>query len=879
MFLFYHKDQTEANYKYYKGILFEKLLAYYLTANGYKVDIRRKHNSLEYDLEGEDVTTSINVVGEAKAHDKPIDGQTVAAFVGKLIPLGLMEKKVHGLFLSTSSITAEADDYFRSIKNLGVNCYTGKALFDLILKALKLDYLDQFFKKISDFSYTPLLNYILTTNYGYYLVTICGNNGVVTPSCFIVTDDKMNIINDKEFLDELASNVKELATLTPITEMNSCINDNTREIREINPGLILGRDWTDYRLPAAPQYYIGRDDLIKKIISYIEDNSTDSSKPHVFQIKSRSGVGKSSTLANISDKLIQLGYNVELHDVRDVKSILDIFSLIRRFTKVNSIPQDFSDVEKCLKSLKNNNSINVFMVDQFESTFLQPEIFNAYETIAGIVSQLKIPVYVGVARKNDQITTYDNALISLERLNSLSVNFELKDFTNLEAKELIDKINVHSTKTINKEVLAYVLEFAQGFPWLLKRTMAHIIKLTNGSNIPQKQLISTGLMLDDLFNEELEGLEEVEKEYIVRISSRLPADYHQLQRIFEDDPLLPKLLDKFTQMRLLRLSGSTYDTYNDVFKEYLVYQKLPEFKHQFLCRLYPNPTITFFDKVIRKSKFTLEQLSKTLKTSQKTLGNYLKECRQLNIIRKEEEYWVVPKNIQDIYTQGMLGGYIRRQLLANDLVSGVMLEVQKRQVNMSDLGEYIKSKFPYIDASDGTWGTYANILYSWLTVTKIVTMNKNDSMEICTSYTNDDSQLGNLQQALYGRKILTNELIPSVSWSYMEKCFMKIKNGEQSFDGEVNKALLDLKRSGIYSEIQKYTSLDSFKEDIINKYLSTEKYCVLWDSARNDGDIKGAVRSLLNAESTESTLQWRIKKILNWGKALGIIEKKRYKYN
>jgi hypothetical protein len=151
-------------------------------------------------------------------------------------------------------------------------------------------------------------------------------------------------------------------------------------------------------------------------------------------------------------------------------------------------------------------------------------------------------------------------------------------------------------------------------------------------NISQKQLISTGLMLDDLFEEELEGLEEIEKEYLVRISSRLPADFHQLQRYFDEDPLLPKMLDKFTQVRLLRLSGVTYDTYNDVFKEYLVYKKLPEFKHQYIYRQHPNSVIRFFEKIVNKNKFTIDQLSKSLNTSQKTLANYIKECRILNLI-------------------------------------------------------------------------------------------------------------------------------------------------------------------------------------------------------------------------------------------------------
>lgn len=64
------------------------------------------------------------------------------------------------------------------------------------------------------------------------------------------------------------------------------------------------------------------------------------------------------------------------------------------------------------------------------------------------------------------------------------------------------------------------------------------------------------------------------------------------------------MLDKFTQVCLLRLTGTTYDTYNDVFKEYLVYQKLPEFRHKHIFRQHPNSTMNFFVKIVDRNKFT-----------------------------------------------------------------------------------------------------------------------------------------------------------------------------------------------------------------------------------------------------------------------------------
>src|SRR4051812_44130920 len=85
-----------------KGALFESLTARLAGLAGYEaVDLRRKHNSLEYDVEGRSRLHGTRLLGEAKAHARAIDGKEIAAFVGKLVPFGITER-VDGLFISTS---------------------------------------------------------------------------------------------------------------------------------------------------------------------------------------------------------------------------------------------------------------------------------------------------------------------------------------------------------------------------------------------------------------------------------------------------------------------------------------------------------------------------------------------------------------------------------------------------------------------------------------------------------------------------------------------------------------------------------------------------------------------------------------------------------
>lgn len=172
MFLFYHTQQNEKNYRYYKGKLFENALSKYLKKSGYSVEIRCKHNSLEYDLEGINDTTRQKIVGEAKAHEEAIDGATVSSFVGKLLPLGLIQKEVFGLFLSTSSITAEAEDYMSKIEGLGVRVISGKMMYENLIETLELPKEERLGKKINAMDYNPLFYHLLLTDIGEYVVVV-----------------------------------------------------------------------------------------------------------------------------------------------------------------------------------------------------------------------------------------------------------------------------------------------------------------------------------------------------------------------------------------------------------------------------------------------------------------------------------------------------------------------------------------------------------------------------------------------------------------------------------------------------------------------------------------------------------------------------------
>jgi hypothetical protein len=877
MFLFYHSQQKEDNINFFKGNLFETLLKNYLTISGYDVTLRKKSNSLEYDIEGINRTTKHTVIGEAKAHTKNMSGQIISSFVGKLIPLGLMEKKVHGLFLSTSALTAEAEDYFSKVENLGITCKTGQDLFNDIHKALGLPALQPIEIKASREGYDIVATNILQTDTGIFLVYLMKLKTSGTPAWFTLYSNSGDEVTDLAFIDNMKSSTPELAGFEHTflsTHLKN--NEDNKENRDIPSTLRVAREWDDYRLPAGPSVFVGREVFIKKTIEQIKNNEI----PNIIQIKSRSGVGKSSVLSYIDNVLKETNIVTEIHDSRDIKTIYDVYSIVSRFVKSNSIPLDFTEIEKLLiaHQTKNDGKQSVILVDQFESTFVNPDIFHAYETLATIIANIKNGLYLVLARKNDQLTTYDDTKISLTRINSLSINYVLPDFERSESITLMEKINASANNALSKEILPYVIEFAQGFPWLLKRTMAHILKLTRkGSS--HKELISSGLKLDDLFEEELEGLDEIEKDYLTKIASKLPAGFKELQIQFDEDPMLVKVLDKLTESRLLRLSGDTYDTYNDVFKEYLVYKKLPEFRPLTIYRMSPSSVLPPFHKIIKFKKITIHTLSKNLDVSEGHAFNLVKELRSLDLLQASSDGWIIPTNVKDIYTQGGLSTFIRKKLLDNDLVSKIITcAINGSPINENELPKFFIEQYPFIEASEKTWRLYSTTLKSWLVTLNIIDISQDGKMILPDVDIKDVmKKLGNLNE-ISGRTSNNGLFLPVTSFSKLKEAMEMLLNGKEITNKELLKAKLDLANADILVGTILVVSTEEELKDSLYELLNNESLAELWEALRTNSPCLDIFNKILGGNYAQATLRWRLRKMSSLAKAVGLIPNKRSKY-
>jgi hypothetical protein len=254
----------------------------------------------------------------------------------------------------------------------------------------------------------------------------------------------------------------------------------------------------------------------------------------------------------------------------------------------------------------------------------------------------------------------------------------------------------------------------------LKRTMAHVLTLRTKDANPA-ELMPAALRLDDLFDEELEELDELERDYLVQITHRFPARYQELDRYFDEEPYPPGILEKLTRDRLLRLSGSTYDTYNDVFKEYLVYKRLPDFRLSYVYRLGPQMVLGAFRKTSEMGRFTNEELEHALNRARGTTFNLIRELRNHGLLDRDGDGWIVPETVMETMSRGRLGEHIRQQLLKNGLVADLISHLHSDgYISVAGIPEFLQKAFPFVAASAATWSNYANLLLKWLTEVRLV---------------------------------------------------------------------------------------------------------------------------------------------------------------
>ena len=268
-----------------------------------------------------------------------------------------------------------------------------------------------------------------------------------------------------------------------------------------------------------------------------------------------------------------------------------------------------------------------------------------------------------IARRNDQPTTFDDRIeLNLQRLLGMSYSIELKDFSRHEAVLLLSHLREEIGQPIKPSLTNLALEFAaSGFPWLCKRVGAHIRDAVQKKDLSQDELIQNGIRPEELFEEDLTELDIVDREFLKDLAKYLPATLSDLSLKFDGQQLASKLR-RLQDLRLVRLIGRAYDTYNDVFKEYLKTGEIP-LPSKYVFRMGPSTAKQTLDVIISHSCENVRDISTRMpKLTPDTLQNVLRELRMLGLVETLRGHITVDIEAADSYRNSKLDSLLKERV-------------------------------------------------------------------------------------------------------------------------------------------------------------------------------------------------------------------------
>ena len=197
----------------------------------------------------------------------------------------------------------------------------------------------------------------------------------------------------------------------------------------------------------------------------------------------------------------------------------------------------------------------------------------------------------------------------------------------------------------------------------------------------------------------------------------------------------------------------------------------------------------------------------------------------------------------------------------------------------NDIPIYFSEAYPFIEASEKTWGFYSTILKSWLLALKIIEIDKDGRINTSdVSHNNATIELGNLKRISGLRAGNRGLFFPVTSHAKMVEVTQMIIKGEEPTENEALKAKSDLKNAGVLvGGNLAVSNIDELNEALTAQILD-DGYSDFWAAIHANEPCYAIFKVIAGEGLTESTLKWRLRKLTALAKKLKIIPNKRFTY-
>jgi predicted transcriptional regulator len=899
-----------------KGNLFESLMSKLLDKLGWKITSIDKNvmkAGIEIDLIATSKTyTNQRLIAQCKAYRKPIERNVLSDFWGQIEPeIAKSRSKgenLGGIFLSTSELNGAAKGYFKESfadiadrKNI-LKVYAADELIEQLLgngcistKAAEIG--QHLPEKIRNLQAGE--KRLLYTKLGYYWLLLLNSKERFSPVGYLLLDEA------GKTLDLKASNPLPNALRQEFFDIKdlTCLNNTsvfTSLVSSITP-IPKSKSFFDYKYPADPQFFVGREDKIKEAISFISEVQKKKTALRGMVIAANSGIGKSSFILKLKDLCISehmYFFDIDTRSCDKSDFILRVLEYVikkliemdpKKFSKLTevkieglySIGKTYQSIDSCLSE----GELIIIFLDQFENVYFSKENFDILRQALLQLNYENPKILFGFAWKTDIFLELDieDELDPKEEIIRYSRIIKLERFKIEESRKILDEIKTESGVKFSKLFIDYLREQSQGYPLLFKKFGYHIIKeLTK--NYSQEELVAKGLNLKELFEEDLIGLSDEEVTLLKKWANFFPCEIGELCRE-QDESEAKRKLRKLIEKNLVLEIGSKYDAYCDLFREYLITGRVP-FDELFILNSAPKSVIELFFIATKKKHVTLEELIKITKKEKGTLYNNIRDLKTLELItysRNKITPSIGAHNEEELKT------YLREKLLHNTCFRFLLEKVQSQQPILLDslINTVQEQFFPSVTRQRKTWKVYLRNFARWLEFVDLLRYGNGCIYPV--SYT---GQVVNF----YPENILPQgfvapliELLQEIAKkrdstkTVLQKTLNKAKQTiEKSLTDGTRLAFLARDKRGVYSltkegrlfiESSRWVHGEIFREKILEKYVIIKNYIeYLKNSKCLLNDQTESFKKVVPVTGwSDMTLKTYIRTVNNWCAFSGLI--------
>ena len=734
---------SEENKGHQRGHIFEQLINSVFKAQRYKVSGNVQFTGREFDAHCEHLDrTNERALVECKAKQNLSSDE-----IKKFVFAATFDNFDYGFFLYTRNFERQVGGLIKEIQEdpryTNLYFWNAEKVIELLVDSSSVAEFSIDGKKLDVSKVILLYSYK-----GIYWVPLLSSGTI--PTHFSVLNGKdLSVVDDDDKISEIKEYIDEITTLElykPTDPKEPAANPSYVESEMETVTEIQSSDsWDDYK-PAALKYFVGRKKHKDKMFGFLNDVRNGDSDKQVFYIDGKSGWGKSSLMSDLRDRSRNVHYRNKYYSVvidsRSANSNnflpLAYELLIKKAVKDKFIPEKYAAIKipsafditggdlslELVEWLHEKSKVLILVFDQFEDVFRKEGVFKSFYKFLLDINNMKSNIVLGFSWKSEVNIPIENEAYHLwQQSRDHAFQITLDEFDASESKSIIKQLEKDISEKFDIDFVRKLVDNSQGYPWLVKKLCIHI-----------KKKVSQGLKIDDLYEQDfqVESLFKSDEEELspdevkaLRFIARRAYDDQALDITELDEVVKSDTVQHLIHKRFVIKSGTKYNIYWDIFRDYLVTDQVPPIGETYPIRQPVNSVCEAFLTFAHGNNFTIDQFMEKNSSSggEGAALNKLRELRSIGLVNYKDGLYTVKADSSDINKE-YFKAYIHDKLQKHSFT----IEIGKSSgkiINMDDLSAIIENKIQSTSFSVKTLSTYVQIFLGWLDFAEIPMPNLN----------------------------------------------------------------------------------------------------------------------------------------------------------